>query len=260
MQFKSSLLVLLTVASGTSIHASPTVTKTITSPISARSDASCSNAFELSLTKEWRAPLQLSQMDAISRQTLVAPLIWQLPSECAAAFSPMVTAGVRKGMLLHNRRTCTFRFIPKHLWYPSSRPKRRAAVVVPRYMGQSWKPLLESYCTPTVLLQVLSALPTSNMTCFYLNLFAGSCPPFVAGHNKQSINSSDGAEPRENWIDGLKTVSAPQKHIYFDSIDGKDSKLMLCAVGRSSSARGFDDCVWHFCRHTRPQSNSASCS
>ncbi|KAJ7834849.1 hypothetical protein B0H13DRAFT_1913844 [Mycena leptocephala] len=42
MQFKSSSLVLLTVASGTSIHASPTVTKTITSPISARSDASCS--------------------------------------------------------------------------------------------------------------------------------------------------------------------------------------------------------------------------
>ncbi|KAJ7700528.1 hypothetical protein B0H14DRAFT_2648792 [Mycena olivaceomarginata] len=110
-------------------------------------------------------------------------------------------------------------------------------------MSQSWKPLLESYCTPTVLLQVLSALPTSNMTCFYLNLFAGSCPPFVAGHNKQSINSSDGAEPRENWIDGLKTVSASQKHIYFDSIDGKDSKLMLCAVGRPSSARGFDDCT-----------------
>ncbi|KAJ7855532.1 hypothetical protein B0H13DRAFT_1903054 [Mycena leptocephala] len=41
MQFKSSLLVLLTVASGTSIHASPTVTKTITSAISARSYASC---------------------------------------------------------------------------------------------------------------------------------------------------------------------------------------------------------------------------
>ncbi|KAJ7855531.1 hypothetical protein B0H13DRAFT_1903053 [Mycena leptocephala] len=97
-----------------------------------------------------------------------------------------------------------------------------------------------------------------------LNLFAGSCPPFVAGHNKQSINSSDGAEPRENWIDGLQTVSAPQKHIYFDSIDGKDSKLMLCgksntvaptlslapgcfeipiAIGRPSSARGFNDCT-----------------
>ncbi|KAJ7860312.1 hypothetical protein B0H13DRAFT_1901079 [Mycena leptocephala] len=28
-------------------------------------------------------------------------------------------------------------------------------------------------------------------------------------------------EARENWIDGLQTVSAPQKHIYFDSIDGK---------------------------------------
>ncbi|KAJ7889664.1 hypothetical protein B0H13DRAFT_1887933 [Mycena leptocephala] len=237
MQFKSSLLVLLTVASGTSIHASPTVTKTITSPISVRSDASCSNAFGLSLTKEWRAPLQLSQMDAISRQTFPAPLIWQLPSIVAIhrelkfwatrgiCRDFLVVFGGKNSFLARNGLKNT-RKVPRYI-------KARAAVVVPGYMGQSWKPLLESYCTPTVLLQVLSALPTSNMTSFYLNLFAGSCPPFVAGHNKQSINSSNGAEPRENWIDGLQTVSAPQKHIYFDSIDGKDSKLMLC--GKSNT-------------------------
>ncbi|KAJ7883389.1 hypothetical protein B0H13DRAFT_2667154 [Mycena leptocephala] len=60
-------------------------------------------------------------------------------------------------------------------------------IVILSHMGQSWKPLLESYCTPTVLLQILSTPLASNMTCFYLNLFAGSCAPFVAGRNKESM-------------------------------------------------------------------------
>ncbi|KAJ7923570.1 hypothetical protein B0H13DRAFT_1864719 [Mycena leptocephala] len=177
MQFKSSLLVLLTVASGTSIDASPTVTKTITSPISARSDASCSNAFGLSLTKEWRAPLQLSQMDAISRQTFPAPLIWQLLSIVAIhrELKFWATRGIFRDFLVV--------FGGKNSFLARNGLKNTRKV--PRYIKA-----ISTGCSPN---EFLSALPTSNMTCFYLNLFAGSCPPFVAGHNKQSINSSDGA-------------------------------------------------------------------
>ncbi|KAJ7906742.1 hypothetical protein B0H13DRAFT_1880335 [Mycena leptocephala] len=256
MQFKSSLLVLLTVASGTGIHASPTVTKTITSPISARSDASCKCL--RALADEGVACAAAALADGCN-----------LAADFSCALDLAIAVQFFHGGLSDGFKQRKIVAIHRELKFWTTRGICRDFLVVfggknsflarnglkntrkvPRY--------IKAISTGGSPNEFLSALPTSNMTCFYLNLFAGSCPPFVAGRNKQSINSSDGASAaiihlsvaytvhipaqpawggcQSSWSSSVLriktiaasrlrnmnlTVSAPQKHIYFDSVDGK---------------------------------------